>query len=420
MGWTVLALALLGFAATRRSWTTQALGWLTLAGLLVALGPFSLLHGILYSLAPLMEKARSPAMAIALTNLGIAILAARGLDHATESPRTRLWIIRILLAAGGLIAIGVLVQAYASGVKQDQLMASALAAFAVAAILGFVPTARLAISALCLFELSTDSLNWAANQDNPPESSSLKQVERATELIQHLRTLPRHSRIEVNDQDVTFNLGGWYNLPQRNGYLASITRNQFVWDIPDHRRQQASAARFFVAREPSAPDFRKTYTDRQGISVWENPRAMPRSWIVHTVFPALDLDAGVAWWNSKLSFVDSAFVEGSAPKLPIAGSACKDEPPQVQEMHPARVVVTAELGCPGLLVLADTDYPGWRASVEGRAAPILAAYGVFRGVVLPAGKHRVEFKYQPVSVFAGFALTGAFSFATLLLWRSKL
>jgi hypothetical protein len=87
---------------------------------------------------------------------------------------------------------------------------------------------------------------------------------------------------------------------------------------------------------------------------------------------------------------------------------------------PTRIEVTANLASAGLLVLADQFYPGWEATVEtegqAREAKILRTNRVLRGVLLPAGSHRVTFRYRPWRL----ALGGAISLATLaglLAWR---
>jgi uncharacterized membrane protein YfhO len=67
---------------------------------------------------------------------------------------------------------------------------------------------------------------------------------------------------------------------------------------------------------------------------------------------------------------------------------------------------------PGYLVLTDTHYPGWQATVDGAPAEILVANHAFRAVVLGAGQHIVEFIYRPLSFRLGAWLTLA---ATLLL-----
>jgi uncharacterized membrane protein YfhO len=48
-----------------------------------------------------------------------------------------------------------------------------------------------------------------------------------------------------------------------------------------------------------------------------------------------------------------------------------------------------------VLVLHDTYYPGWLAEVDGRSASILRAFVLFRGVEVPAGTHRVTFRFAP-------------------------
>src|SRR5262249_25500286 len=57
-----------------------------------------------------------------------------------------------------------------------------------------------------------------------------------------------------------------------------------------------------------------------------------------------------------------------------------------------RVVVRANANGRALLVLADTWFPGWKARVDGRPAPIVRTDQLLRGVVVGAGTHTVEFK----------------------------
>jgi hypothetical protein len=55
----------------------------------------------------------------------------------------------------------------------------------------------------------------------------------------------------------------------------------------------------------------------------------------------------------------------------------------------------ASLERPGLLVLAESDYPGWQATVDGDPTPIHVANLAFRAISLPAGEHSVRFEYRP-------------------------
>jgi uncharacterized membrane protein YfhO len=57
------------------------------------------------------------------------------------------------------------------------------------------------------------------------------------------------------------------------------------------------------------------------------------------------------------------------------------------------------------MVLTDVHYPGWKATVDGRPAHIERVDYLLRGVVVPAGRHRVEFAYEPVSWRIGWIVS---------------
>jgi len=86
------------------------------------------------------------------------------------------------------------------------------------------------------------------------------------------------------------------------------------------------------------------------------------------------------------------------------------------QYSPERIEIEAE--GPGLLVLSEVMYPGWRAQIDGRPATLLEAAGLLRSVNLPAGSHQVLFYFRPVSLYAGAILTLAgLVFAWLLCQR---
>jgi hypothetical protein len=57
------------------------------------------------------------------------------------------------------------------------------------------------------------------------------------------------------------------------------------------------------------------------------------------------------------------------------------------------------------LVWSAAWYPGWRVAIDGSPALLEQANHAFCGVVVPAGRHRVEFRYDPVAVRLGLYLT---------------
>lgn len=78
---------------------------------------------------------------------------------------------------------------------------------------------------------------------------------------------------------------------------------------------------------------------------------------------------------------------------------------RIAHYAPERVEVLVTAAAPGVLVLRDTVYPGWRALLNGKPAPLLRADGLFRAVAVPTGMHSVVFEYRPPSLRFGVAVS---------------
>jgi hypothetical protein len=75
------------------------------------------------------------------------------------------------------------------------------------------------------------------------------------------------------------------------------------------------------------------------------------------------------------------------------------------EWNPNKIQLNAT--GPGTLVLSEIHYPGWTASVDGKKIEIRPAYGILRSISLTSGKHVIEFRYHPITVYAGLGLAAA-------------
>jgi len=69
-----------------------------------------------------------------------------------------------------------------------------------------------------------------------------------------------------------------------------------------------------------------------------------------------------------------------------------------------RVAVTAEQ--PSLVLFGDAYSKQWRATIDGKPAPVLRALGAFKAVAVPAGSSVVELRFDPPLV--GLALAAAY------------
>jgi Bacterial membrane protein YfhO len=103
-----------------------------------------------------------------------------------------------------------------------------------------------------------------------------------------------------------------------------------------------------------------------------------------------------------------AVTERRAPGLPDtlpgrAGGAGNDA--RIARYEPERVVIRSRSAGPGMLVLSDNYFPGWKAKLDGRQVPIQRVDYVLRGVRIGSGAHTVEFRYEPLSWRIGWIVT---------------
>jgi MYXO-CTERM domain-containing protein len=78
------------------------------------------------------------------------------------------------------------------------------------------------------------------------------------------------------------------------------------------------------------------------------------------------------------------------------------------------VSLRADVRRSGYLVLDDSYYPGWQATVDGHQAKIVAANENFRAVAVTPGVHMIDFSYKPSSFRVG-SIVSIVTAAALLL-----
>ena len=158
-----------------------------------------------------------------------------------------------------------------------------------------------------------------------------------------------------------------------------------------------------------------------GYTVVENELAMARTFVPQTVQvvdegqPLMDQLRAVTFDPARVSYVTEQL------DLPAVSHGTT----KILEEFPERVVLDARMDTAGMVVLADLWDKGWHAQVDGQVTPILIVNHAIRGVVVPAGQHRVVFRYAPDSVRIGWMISGA-AFAVglglaawIMQWRRK-
>jgi hypothetical protein len=151
--------------------------------------------------------------------------------------------------------------------------------------------------------------------------------------------------------------------------------------------------------------------------IYENRAVLPRAYVVGRARVVADgREALAALASPSFDPGAEAVVEAgdlaAAGVQPIAGQSGEA---RIVEYSPERGVIETSPDSPGLLVLTDASYPGWRALVDGTERPILTANYLFRGVFLAPGTHRIELVFEPASLRAGLAIGGVAALVALAL-----
>ncbi|HEY9233080.1 MAG TPA: YfhO family protein, partial [Blastocatellia bacterium] len=143
-------------------------------------------------------------------------------------------------------------------------------------------------------------------------------------------------------------------------------------------------------------------TTAEGVALYENKAAQPRAFFVDRAIEVADHAAALAAmreasFDARLEVV----IESAASQPADAASANRRTPSDTNaaaaiiEDQRNRVVIETTNAADAWLVLSDNFYPGWRATIDSRAAEIFQANATMRAVKVPAGRHVVSFVFAP-------------------------
>lgn len=432
VGVAAFLLALLGVMALWRLPEVRVLAGVGLGTILYALGGWATFEGWIYQFLPMVDKARSPSMAVMLFGLAAAALAAFGLDVLRERSdvswlnplrKFALWLGLFLF---GTRLFSALTAAQVGGATQEALVAG-LVALLLAAVLaarqrGTIGAAAAAACLCAMFLAEVGNVNGAYLPAviNQERMKPLRQMSEVGDIAGFLRRQPGPFRVTVDDKEVPVNFGDWYGLHQTGGYLASITANMNRQETHAPHMQRLLGVEYAVRREPEGIHTQDVFTGRSGIKVFRAAvPVLPRSFVVHEAEQLLSREQAPARaYTLRDRLHQRTFLLETPPQL----SAC-DNPDRATVTHyePGRVEIAATLGCRGMVILTDTFYPGWEARVDGGKAKIWETYGMLRGVVAEAGAHRIEFVYRPWTLYAGawLSLVSLLGVAGLAYWERR-
>jgi len=414
-GSIALVLAMIGLWRGPRSKTSvfAALGIVSLA---FALGRYSPAYRVLYLMVPGVDCFRTPERWLLLYVFAISGLAGLGVDALARGPRPEAgrMLKRVRNALPGLIILGVVLAFLLRPVAlNDRQCAFQIGMFALvlmvatgvfAAGLARPSVARL-LPLLMICLLVSDAfitLRGVNLGRQDPFLRYAKVRDTATALAR-----------EGGAYRVS-NIGGWENWPG----MVGLEHIRGYGPMP--LRRYISYLRC-VSTNPQLLDaLNVRYVLDDFTVAYKNARAFPRAFLVDRYLVERDPSA-IASHLSQPSSIDLRYCvvleeePDSAGSLEQVGWGESATSPRqsvgtadLESRAPDALQVRTRSDRDAFLVLSEVFYPGWEATLDGDAVPIMRGDYIFRVISVPRGEHLVSLRYRPGSFLLGAAISGLF------------
>ena len=222
-------------------------------------------------------------------------------------------------------------------------------------------------------------------------------------MARYIKGQGEFARFTYDDKEIPYNIGDWYGIEAFNAYAASVPSSLWAHSIFSPRVQDILGIRYYLGKTAARPDQHEVFRGQAGINIYQNPKAFPRVWSVHGARKvAGEKQASELLASTEFDARNNMFLIGENP--PRLGS-CEGDDVWMPHHEPNFVKIEAQMQCRGMVILTDTWFPGWSATVDGKRAKIERAYGMVRGVVVEPGNHAIEMRYRPFSVYFGAGLS---------------
>jgi hypothetical protein len=437
--------ALVGWLVTRRQAarpdvyrTTPFWLLVVLVGFVFALGVNTPVFPFLYNNAPTFDLFQAPVRWHLWTVFALSVLAGLGATAWGRSRRLRQWTKRALVACAAATLLALVFLIFApSDVRAVGLLTQALIALGVLGIIACVlaltqPEAgtrghtRWVLVVLVVTALDLTWAGWGLNPTAPeryyapnrPDATEVQQTRSYwTESAEETVKFEQFFRFDNYETAVT----NWREarasqLPNMNLIDRLPLLNNFEPLLVGHFADMIE----LIEANPAA----NAPLRAAGVQGLYNP-----------TFATLEQEARRAWllrdacWHEtedalKAAMVDPAWLpERQVQLLGDGGCAASSDllmelgTVEFTESGANRVTMSVNAPQDSWLVLADTDYPGWEARVDGVETPIYRANLAFRAVQVDAGQHEVSFEYHPRWLLAGALVSAISLLIALLLYR---
>ena len=249
-------------------------------------------------------------------------------------------------------------------------------------------------------------------------------------------TAPDRFRVMRMSDTLPKNANMVYDIPSADGYEIILQVPKFFWSelsennqdsinltqegvlaLKDRRLDMMNVK--YLVHNPSYPGYSRFEADERfsvvfktpGIAVLENKSVLPRAMAVPAtgVEVVPDVNQQLARLRNPSFDPERSVILSGLPRQGVNRGESTglpvDTEVRITESGINHLVLKTATPQPAILVLSQTYYPGWKATIDGNDVDVFPANIALTGVALPAGSHEVRFVFQPMSFRIGALLT---------------
>ena len=442
VGIVVLFGALIG-SYVWKSWEKRFLVAMLILGFLLTAGSATPIYTLAYEMVPGMQWVRVPSRFVFWVDTSLVLLSAFGVDWMVSNLHDRsqrIWREMIqLLGLGSLVglAFGLLYlvlpvlqvptsHPFATEINRYRLADALVLAGIMAGLMLAIkltnhrPRLRNWLPILLLVFLLFDL--FRAQQPRHFTTTDMTIHFEHPEILQAWRNDPGFFRVDFTNEAYR---GSTYEFTQESrwnvltGFVHSFAQvTGLPWNpfdlqrFSDYRDVVSLDSPFydFLSAKYLVSDRGEVLSDKwvklpvaaNTLNLYENSQSMPRAFMVFEALVEPDPEKALTLIReAAFDPATTVLLEKGEPFAGPVGSAHIE----IVNMTNNTLALTVQNDQPGYLVISDTDYPGWRVTVNGKQAEIMLANYAFRAVYLRAGRSTVLFEFQSMSVARGMVIT---------------
>lgn len=383
--------------------------------LLLALGANTFLHPLFYLIWPGFHLNRAPSRLLLIFTFSTAVLCAYGLekllagrnnDALLDTAKRGLSFFTVIMAImlpfmyAGLIAAPTRRLFEYFGTAADSLIwALVLTGLSLVVLASLRNSAlkdgtiKAMMISLIIFDLFSIWRGWYVEERRPETYFPSDAV------IDYLRS--DKDMFRVDNRDVwPPNAGSVYRIQTVSGSnTLSLADQSRIAGLP-----KLLNVKYMVARKDLDDPIWKKVRVIDGVSVYRYRAYVPRAYLVSAAQIEPDRETILKEISdAEFSPQDLVYLEDASLRKKIArlSKLPMDYNIELDSYEPNRLKYHVNNAEPGLMVLSEIYYPGWKARVDGRDANIYRADYALRAVWLEPGRHEVEMSFLPPSFLKG-------------------